>query len=224
MQPGQAFVKTWRIQNDGNCPWPPGTHVAFWSGETLGVPAGATNVGGLESGQTTDISLRMTAPDTEGTYKGVWALFDENGQVFGTLLTVVIQVGIPTPVPPTPTATPEPPTPTVTPIPVTPTAAPSHPGAIQEGPASFYSPTLDGAGTASGETYRNDLLTAAHRTLPFGTRVRVTNLRNGRSVEVVINDRGPFSRILVIDVSYRAAQELEMISAGIVEARIEVLE
>ena len=224
LAPGQAFVKTWRVQNAGNCPWPPGTHVAYWSGDNLGAPTGTTVVGGLEVGQTTEVSLRMIAPVVDGPYKGVWAFFDENGRIFGTLLTIVIQVGVPTPEPPPPSATPEPATPTAAPNPATPTAVPSQPGAIQEGPASYYSPSLDGTGTASGEIYRNDLLTAAHRTLPFGTRVRVTNLRNGKSVDLVINDRGPFSRVLVIDVSYRAAQELDMVSAGIVNARIEVLE
>jgi rare lipoprotein A len=171
-----------------------------------------------------DVTVDMVAPNVEGPYNGVWRFFDESGESFGTQLTIVIHVGLPTPEPPTPTATPEPIAPTAKPQRATPTAVASQAGTIEEGLASFYSPSLDGASTASGEIYRNDQLTAAHRTLPFGTRVRVTNLRNGKSVEVVINDRGPFSKTVIIDVSYRAAEELEMISAGIVIASIEVLE
>jgi rare lipoprotein A len=66
-------------------------------------------------------------------------------------------------------------------------------------------------------------LTAAHRTLPMGTRVRVTNLRNGRTVIVRINDRGPYSRKRIIDLSYAAAKEIGMIEAGIVPCRVEVV-
>ena len=94
----------------------------------------------------------------------------------------------------------------------------------EEGMASFYSQDQDGAETASGEIYRNETLTGAHRTLEFGTRVRVTNLDNGKSVEVIINDRGPYAEGVIIDVSYSAAQALDMIASGIVSARIEVLE
>ena len=94
----------------------------------------------------------------------------------------------------------------------------------EEGMASFYSQDQDGADTASGEIYRNETLTGAHRTLEFGTRVRVTNLDNGKSVEVIINDRGPYAEGVIIDVSYSAAQALDMIASGIVSARIEVLE
>jgi rare lipoprotein A len=83
---------------------------------------------------------------------------------------------------------------------------------------------MDGAQTASGDTYRNDALTGAHRTLEFGTKVRVTNLDNGKSVEVLINDRGPTAKGVIIDVSYSAAQALDMLDAGIVNARIEVVE
>ena len=69
------------------------------------------------------------------------------------------------------------------------------------GQASYYGEAMDGAQTASGETYRNDALTGAHRTLEFGTKVRVTNLDNGKSVEVVINDRGPTAEGVIIYVS-----------------------
>jgi rare lipoprotein A len=94
----------------------------------------------------------------------------------------------------------------------------------EEGRASFYAKELEGGTTASGETYRSDALTAAHRTLAFGTKVKVTNLDNGKSVEVVINDRGPHAEGVIIDVSYSAAQALDMIDAGIVRARIEVVD
>lgn len=78
--------------------------------------------------------------------------------------------------------------------------------------------------TASGERFDKHALTAAHRTLPFGTRVRVTNTRNGRSVVVRINDRGPYGpRRRVIDVSEAAARKLEMIDDGVVPVTLEVV-
>lgn len=77
--------------------------------------------------------------------------------------------------------------------------------------------------TASGERFDKRALTAAHRTLPFGTRVRVTNTRNGRSVVVRINDRGPYSRGRVIDLSEEAARRIGMIEAGVVPVVLEVL-
>ena len=80
----------------------------------------------------------------------------------------------------------------------------------ETGRAAFYS----GGRTASGEVTGPNGLTAAHRTLPFGTRVLVTNVRNGRTVVVRITDRGPFNRGRVIDLSRAAARELDMISAG----------
>lgn len=93
----------------------------------------------------------------------------------------------------------------------------------QRGMATFYGDE-QGNKTASGERFNKRAFTAAHRTLPFGTRVRVTNLRNGRSVEVRINDRGPFGkRKRIIDVSEAAARQLGMIDAGVVPVTIEVL-
>jgi rare lipoprotein A len=98
-------------------------------------------------------------------------------------------------------------------------------GAVQEGQASWYSDSLAGNSTASGEPYDPQALTGAHRTLPFGTRVRVTRLDNERSVEVRINDRGPFGRrSRIVDLSRAAAEQLEMIRAGVVRVRLEVLE
>ncbi|MGB3656101.1 MAG: septal ring lytic transglycosylase RlpA family protein [Rivularia sp. (in: cyanobacteria)] len=91
------------------------------------------------------------------------------------------------------------------------------------GMASFYGYDGSGNKTASGERFNPERLTAAHRSLPFGTRVRVTNIRNGRSVVVRINDRGPFIRGRVIDLSHRAARVIKMIGRGVAPVRIEVL-
>lgn len=85
---------------------------------------------------------------------------------------------------------------------------------IGEGTASFYGARFAGRKTASGERFNPAQLTAAHRTLPFGSKVKVTNKRNGRSVVVRINDRGPFSKGRVIDLSKAAAQEIGLVNAG----------
>lgn len=97
------------------------------------------------------------------------------------------------------------------------------PGAVQEGLASYYHDSLHGNLTANGETYDRKALTAAHRTLPFGTRVRVTNLGNGKSVELRINDRGPFVTGRIVDVSRRGAELLDFVREGVVEVRLEVI-
>jgi rare lipoprotein A len=91
------------------------------------------------------------------------------------------------------------------------------------GMASFYGKNdgHNGGRTASGERFDRNSLTAAHRTLPFGTHVRVTNLRNGRTVVVRINNRGPFIRGRIIDVSYGAARELGFVDRGVTQVRIE---
>lgn len=86
---------------------------------------------------------------------------------------------------------------------------------LGSGTASYYGDELAGNRTASGERFDPDELTAAHRTLAFGSRVRVTNLSNGQSVIVRINDRGPFSRGRVIDVSHAAAREIGLDRAGV---------
>lgn len=96
-------------------------------------------------------------------------------------------------------------------------------GMVQEGLASWYGREQQGHLTADGERFDMHQLTAAHRTLPMNTRVRVTNLRNGRQVVVRINDRGPYSRKRIIDLSRAAAVKLDMIGAGVVPARVEVL-
>lgn len=93
----------------------------------------------------------------------------------------------------------------------------------ETGLASYYGHQYHGRTTANGETYDENQLTAAHRTLPFDTRVRVTNLTNGKEVVLRINDRGPFVDGRIIDVSYRAAGELDFVAAGVVKVRVEVL-
>jgi rare lipoprotein A len=91
------------------------------------------------------------------------------------------------------------------------------------GQASWYGPGFHGRHTASGEVFNQNALTAAHRTLPFGTQVRVTNVHNGRQVVVRINDRGPFSRGRVIDLSAAAAQAIGLRGAGVGPVQVEVL-
>lgn len=94
----------------------------------------------------------------------------------------------------------------------------------QTGIASWYGPGFDGKATANGETYDQNALTAAHNTLPLPTIVRVTNLENGRAIELRINDRGPFAHGRIIDVSRRAAQLLGFETTGTARVRVEVLE
>lgn len=97
-------------------------------------------------------------------------------------------------------------------------------GNVQTGLASWYGHDFHGKITSSKEIYNMYDLTAAHRTLPFGTYVVVTNLDNGKSVTVRINDRGPFIKGRIIDLSYAAAKMLDMIGEGVIPVRIEVLE
>ncbi|WP_448532762.1 septal ring lytic transglycosylase RlpA family protein [Parathermosynechococcus lividus] len=92
------------------------------------------------------------------------------------------------------------------------------------GMASWYGPGFHGARTANGERFNQDAMTAAHKTLPFGTRVRVTNLHNGRSVIVRINDRGPFTPGREIDLSRGAAAAIGLIGTGVGPVRIDVLQ
>jgi rare lipoprotein A len=99
----------------------------------------------------------------------------------------------------------------------------SRPGAVEVGTASWYGPGFHGNRTSSGEIYDQYDMTAAHQTLPLGTRVAVTNLLNGREVEVRVNDRGPFVKGRSIDLSYAAARSLGAIGPGTIPVRIEVL-
>jgi rare lipoprotein A len=94
----------------------------------------------------------------------------------------------------------------------------------QTGKASFYADKFDGRPTASGEKYKHSKKTGAHKTLPFGTKVRVTNLDNNKTVEVVINDRGPYVDGRIIDLSKSAAEELDYINKGVADVTLEVID
>lgn len=113
---------------------------------------------------------------------------------------------------------------------LSPTKAVAHPGQkpkkkwYQIGKASWYGEQFDGKQTASGELFNMNDLTAAHRDLPMGSVVRVTNLANGQQVTVRINDRGPVYRSRIIDLSYKAAKLLGLKSAGVQKVRLDVLQ
>ena len=92
------------------------------------------------------------------------------------------------------------------------------------GIASVYANAFQGRRTASGDRYDRRRLTAAHRGLPFGTRLRVTNLANDRSVIVTVNDRGPFRRGRIVDLSRRAAREIALGAEGLTRVRVEVID
>lgn len=98
------------------------------------------------------------------------------------------------------------------------------PGWTEVGIASWYGNPYHGRTTASGEVYDMEARTGAHRTLPFGTRLRVDNLDNGRTATLTINDRGPFVEARILDVSRRIARELDMLGPGTAQVRITVLE
>lgn len=95
---------------------------------------------------------------------------------------------------------------------------------IETGVASYYHDSLHGNTTASGDVYDREALTAAHRSLPFGTTVLVRNLDNGRSARLTINDRGPFVEGRILDVSHRAAQVLGFLDAGLARVSLEIVE
>ncbi len=90
----------------------------------------------------------------------------------------------------------------------------------QSGKASYYADKFQGRKTASGEKFRQGRMTAAHKTLPFGTKVKVTNLDNGRTIRVRINDRGPFVAGRIIDLSKKAARRLGMVQAGVANVKL----
>jgi rare lipoprotein A len=96
-------------------------------------------------------------------------------------------------------------------------------GHTEVGVASFYHDRFHGRTTANGERFDQSSYSAAHRTLPFGTKVRVTRVDTGRSVVVTINDRGPFRKGRVVDLSRQAARDLGMIDQGLVKVKVEVL-
>jgi rare lipoprotein A len=100
----------------------------------------------------------------------------------------------------------------------------SPPTSVEQGEASFYADSLHGNETANGEEYNKRALTAAHKTLPFDTRVKVTNLDNGKTAWVRINDRGPFVAGRIIDLSRAAARKLGMRESGTAQVRLEIYE
>jgi rare lipoprotein A len=114
--------------------------------------------------------------------------------------------------------------------PTTGSVQPTAPGTIERttyiatGKASFYAGAHQSKKTASGEIFDHTLNTAAHKTLPFGTQVRVTNIANGKSVVVKINDRGPFIKNRILDLSKSAFDSIADVSSGIIQVKIEVIE
>lgn len=102
-------------------------------------------------------------------------------------------------------------------------AAAPGPGRAEEGLASYYSGRFHGRRTASGARFDMHALTCAHPSAPFGTRLRVTDVESGRSVVVTVNDRGPFARGRVVDLSLAAAQALGMVERGVARVRVEKL-
>ena len=124
--------------------------------------------------------------------------------------------------------TPEPPPPAVQPAtpptPPTPTPKSENEGAFtQRGRVSLYGNYFAGRKTASGDTFDPEAMTMAHRTLPFGTLVRVTNVENQRSVVVTVNDRGPYVAGRIADLSLGAARKLGMVADGVIDAILEVI-
>jgi len=122
---------------------------------------------------------------------------------------------------PAPTAPPDEPPPELRPAPQPPPAA--FGGYTEEGAASWYGEPFHGRRASNGEIYNMYKLTAAHRTLPFESIVRVTNLLNGRQTNVRITDRGPFVENRILDLSFAAARDLDMIGRGVVPVRLELL-
>lgn len=94
----------------------------------------------------------------------------------------------------------------------------------QSGKASFYADKFEGRPTASGEKYKHNKLTAAHKSLPFGTKVKVTNIANNQTVEVTINDRGPYVDGRIIDLSKSAAEKLGFVNLGLADVQVEVID
>lgn len=95
---------------------------------------------------------------------------------------------------------------------------------VFQGKASYYGNEFEGRTTANGEIYTHNKFTCAHRTLPFGTKLKVTNLSNNKVVYVTVNDRGPFHASRIIDVSKSAAQQLGFVNAGTATVSVEIVE
>ncbi len=105
-----------------------------------------------------------------------------------------------------------------------PSEVPAKTPTVHVGDASWYGPGFSGKTTASGEVFDETKMTAAHKTLPLGTKAKVTNLKDGKSVQVEINDRGPYAQGRIIDLSQAAAKALGIIDRGVVKVRVESLE
>lgn len=105
-----------------------------------------------------------------------------------------------------------------------PIEVPAKTPTVHVGDASWYGPGFSGKTTASGEVFDETKMTAAHKTLPLGTKAKVTNLKDGKSVQVEINDRGPYAQGRIIDLSQAAAKALGIIDRGVVKVRVESLE
>ena len=101
-----------------------------------------------------------------------------------------------------------------------PVSCPSAADYDEQGVASWYGKSHHGRRTASGDTFDMNKLTASHRSLPFGTEISVTNLANGRSATLIVNDRGPYGRGRLLDVSRRAARDLGFLDAGVTRVRV----
>ncbi|WP_246000924.1 septal ring lytic transglycosylase RlpA family protein [Pontibacter diazotrophicus] len=97
-------------------------------------------------------------------------------------------------------------------------------GYTEEGKASYYARKFQGRDMANGQPYRRGKMTAAHRTLPLGTRVKVTNVKTNKSVKVKITDRGPFIKGRIVDLSEKAARRLDFIKAGVVPVELKVIQ
>jgi len=102
-------------------------------------------------------------------------------------------------------------------------AHPASQSHVEEGLASWYGPGFHGHKTANGERFNQKAMTCAHRNLPFGSKVKVTNLDNDKSVVVTVNDRGPFVRSRIVDLSKGAAQEIDLIRTGTAAVRVEIV-
>ena len=94
---------------------------------------------------------------------------------------------------------------------------------VQKGVAAFYGRRMDGHKTACGGTYAASEMTTAHRTLPCGTKVRITNTKNGKTAEATVNDRGPTSRKRLVDVSHAVAEQLDFVKQGTTTVEVEVV-
>jgi len=94
---------------------------------------------------------------------------------------------------------------------------------IQEGKASYYSNKFQGKRMANGQPYRKGKLTAAHKTLPFGTKIKVTNQQNGKTVKVKVTDRGPHVKGRIVDLSLKAARRVDLVKAGVAPVKVKVI-